>query len=136
MDPSFKTLLTISFITFCAFVYLAYPHRLFLIEGSIGEAKIIAKLSSTQEYTKYEARLASSKLAKANGIIISDRPTLVPGNEVPVFFRRDAATKMLVIEMFAPWVQSLWLLIASLAAFVLGLRERDKQLSKNSNNNV
>ena len=128
LDPSFKALFTISFITFCGFAYLGYPHRGFLIEGSIGEAKIIAKLSSTKEYTKYEARLAGSQTTKENGIIVSDSPSLIPGDKVPVFFRRDDFTKMLIIELFAPWVQSLWLLVASLAAFGLGLRERDKRL--------
>jgi len=130
LDPSFKTLFTISFITFCGFAYLAYPHRGFLIEGSIGEAKIITKLSSTKEHTKYEARLAGSHITKESGIIISDRPSLAPGDKVPVFFRRDDLTKMLIIELFAPWVQSLWLLVASLAAFGLGLRERDKQVQQ------
>ena len=130
LDPSAKTLLCISLITFCAAVYFAIPNMDFLLKGSLGEAKITKKLSTTNEYTVYLARLQKVGKPTKSGTVVSDRPNLNSGDIVPVFYRRDDKSKMLIIELFAPWVRSLWLLAASLAALGLGLRERDKVIKK------
>ena len=127
LDPSAKTLFAISLLTFCAAVYLAIPNTQFLIKGSFGEAKIGKKLSTTSEYTVYLAKLQLSGKEAKRGKITSDRPNLQIGDVIPVFYRRDDHSKMLAIELFAPWVRSLWLLAASFAALGLGLRERDKE---------
>ena len=127
LDPSAKTLFAISLITFCAAVYLAIPNMQFLIKGSFGEAEVGEKLATTSEYTVYLAKLQSSGTEAKRGKITSDRPNLKIGDVIPVFYRRDDHSKMLAIELFAPWVRSLWLLAASFAALSLGLRERDKE---------
>ena len=127
LDPSAKTLFAISLITFCAAVYLAIPNMQFLLKGSFGEAKVGEKLATTSEYTVYRAKLQSLGTEAKRGKIKSDRPNLQIGDVIPVFYRRDDHSKMLAIELFAPWVRSLWLLAASLAALGLGLRERDKE---------
>ena len=127
LDPSAKTLFAISLITFCAAVYLAIPNMQFLLKGSFGEAKVGEKLATTSEYTVYLAKLQSLGTAAKRGKITSDRPNLQIGDIIPVFYRRDDHSKMLAIELFAPWVRSLWLLAASFAALGLGLRERDKE---------
>ena len=101
-----------------------------LLTGSLGEAKITKKLSTTNEYTVYLARLQEVGKQTKAGTVVSDRPNLNSGDIVPVFYRRDDEAKMLIIELFAPWVRSLWLLVASLAALGLGLRERDKVIKK------
>ena len=127
LDPSAKTLFAISLITFCAAVYLAIPNMQFLLKGSFGEAKVGEKLATTSEYTVYLAKLQSLDTEAKRGKISSDRPNLQIGDIIPVFYRRDDHSKMLAIELFAPWVRSLWLLAASFAALGLGLRERDKE---------
>ena len=127
LDPSAKTLFAISFLTFCAAVYLAIPNMQFLIKGSFGEAKIGKKLSTTSEYTVYLAKLQLSGMQSKHGKITSDRPNLKIGDIIPVFYRRDEHSKMLAIELFAPWARSIWLLAASFAALGLALRERDKE---------
>ena len=127
LDPSAKTLFAISLITFCAAVYLAVPNMQFLLKGSFGEAEIGKKLSTTSEYTVYLAKLQLKGIEPTQGKITSDRPNLKIGDIVPVFYRRDEHSKMLAIELFAPWVRSLWLLAASFAALGLALRERDKE---------
>jgi len=127
LDPSAKTLFAISLITFCAAVYLAIPNMQFLLKGSFGEAKVGEKLATTSEYTVYLAKLQSLGTEAKRGKIKSDRPNLQIGDVIPVFYRRDDHSKMLAIELFAPWVRSLWLLAASFAALGLGLRERDKE---------
>ena len=127
LDPSAKTLFAISLITFCAAVYLAIPNMQFLLKGSFGEAKVGEKLATTSEYTVYLANLQSLGTEVKRGKITSDRPNLQIGEVIPVFYRRDDHSKMLAIELFAPWVRSLWLLTASFAALGLGLRERDKE---------
>ena len=127
LDPSAKTLFAISLITFCAAVYLAVPNMQFLLKGSFGEAKIGKKLATTSEYTVYLAKLQLSGMEPKQGKITSDRPNLKIGDIVPVFYRRDEHSKMLAIELFAPWVRSIWLLAASFAALGLALRERDKE---------
>ena len=127
LDPSAKTLFAISLITFCAAVYLAIPNMQFLLKGSFGKAKVGEKLATTSEYTVYLAKLQSLGTEAKRGKIKSDRPNLQIGDVIPVFYRRDDHSKMLAIELFAPWVRSLWLLAASFAALGLGLRERDKE---------
>ena len=127
LDPSAKTLFAISLITFCAAVYLAIPNMPFLLKGSFGEAEIGKKLATTSEYTVYQAKLQLSRMDAKQGKITSDRSNLKMGDIIPVFYRRDEHSKMLAIELFAPWVRSLWLLAASLAALGLALRERDKE---------
>ena len=99
----------------------------FLLKGSFGEAKVGEKLATTSEYTVYLANLQSLGTEVKRGKITSDRPNLQIGEVIPVFYRRDDHSKMLAIELFAPWVRSLWLLTASFAALGLGLRERDKE---------
>ena len=133
LDPSTKTLSAISLITFCAAVYLAIPNMQFLLKGSFGEAEIGRKLSTTSEYTVYLAKLQLSGMVSKQGKITSDRPNLKIGDIVPVFYRRDEHSKMLAIELFAPWVRSLWLLAASFAALGLALRERDKEVAATEN---
>ena len=133
LDPSAKTLFAISLITFCAAVYLAVPNMQFLLKGSFGEAEIGKKLSTSSEYTVYLAKLQLSGIQSKQGKITSDRPNLKIGDIVPVFYRRDEHSKMLAIELFAPWVRSLWLLAASLAALGLALRERDKEAAAAEN---
>ena len=133
LDPSTKTLSAISLITFCAAVYLAIPNMQFLLKGSFGEAEIGRKLSTTSEYTVYLAKLQLSGMVSKQGEITSDRPNLKIGDIVPVFYRRDEHSKMLAIELFAPWVRSLWLLAASFAALGLALRERDKEVAATEN---
>ena len=127
LDPSAKTLFAISLITLCVAVYLAIPNMQFLLKGSFGEAEIGKKLATTSEYTIYLAKLQSSGKEAKRGKITSDRPNLQKGDVIPVFYRRDDHSKMLAIELFAPWARSLWLLAASFAALGLGLRERDKE---------
>ena len=127
LDPSAKTLFAISLITFCAAVYFALPNMQFLLKGSLGEAEISKKLATTSEYTIYLAELKLSGMETKQGKIASDRPNLQKGDVIPVFYRRDEHSKMLAIELFAPWVRSLWLLAASFAALGLALRERDKE---------
>ena len=127
LDPSAKTLFAISLITFCAAVYFAIPNMQFLLNGSLGEAEVDKKLATTSEYTVYLAKLQLSGMEVKRGKITSDRPNLQIGDVIPVFYRRDDHSKMLAIELFAPWVRSLWLLAASFAALGLGLRERDKK---------
>ena len=102
----------------------------FLLKGSLGEAKITKKLSTTNEYTVYLTELQGMDKEAKLGTVTSDRPNLNSGDIVPVFYRRDDESKMLIIELFAPWVRSFWLLAASLAALGLGLRERDKGIKK------
>ena len=127
LDPSAKTLFAISLITFCAAVYLAIPNMPFLLKGSFGEAEIGKKLATTSEYTVYQAKLQLSRMDAKQGKITSDRSNLKMGDIIPVFYRRDEHSKMLAIELFAPWVRSLWLLAASFSALGLALRERDKE---------
>ena len=133
LDPSAKTLFAISLITFCAAVYLAVPNMQFLLKGSFGEAKIGKKLATTSEYTVYQAKLQLSRMDAKQGKITSDRSNLKMGDIIPVFYRRDEHSKMLAIELFAPWVRSLWLLAASFAALGLALRERDKETAAAEN---
>ena len=133
LDPSAKTLFAISLTTFCAAVYFAVPNMQFLLKGSFGEAEIGKKLSTTSEYTVYLAKLQLPGIKSTQGKITSDRPNLKIGDIVPVFYRRDEHSKMLAIELFAPWVRSLWLLAASFAALGLALRERDKEAAAEEN---
>ena len=133
LNPSAKTLFAISLITFCAAVYLAIPNMPFLIKGSFGEAEIGKKLATTSEYTVYQAKLQLSRMDAKQGKITSDRSNLKMGDIIPVFYRRDEHSKMLAIELFAPWVRSLWLLAASFSALGLALRERDKEAAAAEN---
>ena len=133
LDPSAKTLFAISLITFCAAVYLAIPNMPFLLKGSFGEAEIGKKLATTSEYTVYQAKLQLSRMDDKQGKITSDRSNLKMGDIIPVFYRRDEHSKMLAIELFAPWVRSLWLLAASFSALGLALRERDKEAAAAEN---
>lgn len=133
LDPSAKTLFAISLITFCAAVYLAIPNMPFLLKGSFGEAEIGKKLATTSEYTVYQAKLQLSRMDAKQGKITSDRSNLKMGDIIPVFYRRDEHSKMLAIELFAPWVRSLWLLAASFSALGLALRERDKEAAAAEN---
>ena len=133
LDPSAKTLFAISLITFCAAVYLAIPNMPFFLKGSFGEAEIGKKLATTSEYTVYQAKLQLSRMDAKPGKITSDRSNLKMGDIIPVFYRRDEHSKMLAIELFAPWVRSLWLLAASFAALGLALRERDKEAAAAEN---
>ena len=133
LNPSAKTLFAISLITFCAAVYLAIPNMPFLLKGSFGEAEIGKKLATTSEYTVYQAKLQLSGMDAKQGKITSDRSNLKMGDMVPVFYRRDEHSKMLAIELFAPWVRSLWLLAASFAALGLALREHDKETAAAKN---
>ena len=133
LDPSAKTLFAISLITFCAAVYLAIPNIPFLLKGSFGEAEIGKKLATTSEYTVYQAKLQLARMDAKQGKITSDRSNLKMGDIIPVFYRRDEHSKMLAIELFAPWVRSLWLLAASFAALGLALRERDKEAAAAEN---
>ena len=133
LDPSAKTLFAISLITFCAAVYLAIPNMPFLLKGSFGEAEIGKKLATTSEYTIYQAKLQLSRVDARQGKIMSDRSNLKMGDIIPVFYRRDEHSKMLAIELFAPWVRSLWLLAASFSALGLALRERDKEAAAAEN---
>ena len=133
LDPSAKTLFAISLITFCAAVYLAIPNMPFLLKGSFGEAEIGKKLATTSEYTVYQAKLQLSRMDAKPGKITSDRSNLKMGDIIPVFYRRDEHSKMLAIELFAPWVRSLWLLAASFSALGLALRERDKEAAAAEN---
>ena len=133
LDPSAKTLFAISLITFCAAVYLAIPNMPFLLKCSFGEAEIGKKLATTSEYTVYQAKLQLSRMDAKQGKITSDRSNLKMGDIIPVFYRRDEHSKMLAIELFAPWVRSLWLLAASFSALGLALRERDKEAAAAEN---
>ena len=105
----------------------------FLLKGSFGEAELGKKLSTTSEYTVYLAKLQLSRIESKEGKITADRPNLKIGHIVPVFYRRDEHSKLLAIELFAPWVRSLWLLAARFAALGLALRERDKEATAAEN---
>ena len=129
LDPSAKTLFAISLITFGAAVYLAIPNMPFLLKGSFGEAEIGKKLATTSEFTVYQAKLQLPSMDAKQGKITSDRSNLKMGDIIPVFYRRDEHSKMLAIELFAPWVRS----AASFSALGLALRERDKEAAAAEN---
>ena len=101
-------------------------HRRFLIEGSIGEAKIVREGKKLDDYAEYFAKLVYSDRGQKEAMILSDRRDLEVGKKIPVFFQRCDTNKMLVIEVFAPWTRSIWLLTVGLAALGLGFREREK----------
>ena len=126
LDPSAKTLFILSLITIVAAVYFAFPHKEFFIRGSIGEAEIIRQGKKSEDYAEYAAKLVHPYVSPNESIILSDRRNLKQGVKVPVFFRRDDYSKLLIIEIFAPWTRSIWLLTISLAALGLGIREREK----------
>ena len=126
LHPSAQTLFLISIITIAASIYFGFPHRHFLIEGSIGEAQIVREGKKLEDYAEYFAKLVYPDRGQKEAIILSDRRDLEVGKKIPVFFQRGDTNKMLVIEVFAPWTRSIWLLTAGLAALGLGFREREK----------
>ncbi len=126
LHPSAQTLFLISIITIAASIYFGFPHRHFLIEGSIGEAQIVREGKKLEDYAEYFAKLVSPDRGQKEAIILSDRRDLEVGKKIPVFFQRGDTNKMLVIEVFAPWTRSIWLLTVGLAALGLGFREREK----------
>ena len=126
LHPSAQTLFLISIITIAASIYFGFPHRRFLIEGSIGEAQIVREGKKLEDYAEYFAKLVYPDRGQKEAIILSDRRDLEVGKKIPVFFQRGDTNKMLVIEVFAPWTRSIWLLTAGLAALGLGFREREK----------
>ena len=126
LHPSAQTLFSISIITIAASIYFAFPHRQFLIEGSIGEAQILREGKKLEDYAEYVAKLIYPDNGLEEAIIFSDRRDLQVGKKIPVFFQRGDTSKLLVIEVFAPWTRSIWLLTVGLAALGLGFREREK----------
>ena len=126
LHPSAQTLFLISIITIAASIYFGFPHRHFLIEGSIGEAQIVREGKKLDDYAEYFAKLVYPDRGQKEAMILSDRRDLEVGKKIPVFFQRGDTNKMLVIEVFAPWTRSIWLLTAGLAALGLGFREREK----------
>lgn len=126
LHPSAQTLFLISIITIAASIYFGFPHRHFLIEGSIGEAQIVREGKKLEDYAEYFAKLVYPDRGQKEAIILSDRRDLEVGKKIPVFFQRGHTNKMLVIEVFAPWTRSIWLLTVGLAALGLGFREREK----------
>ena len=126
LHPSAQTLFLISIITIAASIYFGFPHRRFLIEGSIGEAQIVREGKKLDDYAEYFAKLVYPDRGQKEAIILSDRRDLEVGKKIPVFFQRGDTNKMLVIEVFAPWTRSIWLLTVGLAALGLGFREREK----------
>lgn len=126
LHPSAQTLFLISIITIAASIYFGFPHRRFLIEGSIGEAQIVREGKKLEDYAEYFAKLVYPDRGQKEAIILSDRRDLEVGKKIPVFFQRGDTNKMLVIEVFAPWTRSIWLLTVGLAALGLGFREREK----------
>ena len=126
LHPSAQTLFLISIITISASIYFGFPHRHFLIEGSIGEAQIVREGKKLDDYAEYFAKLVYPDRGQKEAMILSDRRDLEVGKKIPVFFQRGDTNKMLVIEVFAPWTRSIWLLTAGLAALGLGFREREK----------
>ena len=126
LHPSAQTLFSISIITIAASIYFGFPHRRFLIEGSIGEAQIVREGKKLEDYAEYFAKLVYPDRGQKEAMILSDRRDLEVGKKIPVFFQRGDTNKMLVIEVFAPWTRSIWLLTAGLAALGLGFREREK----------
>ena len=132
LHPSAQTLFLISIITIAASIYFGFPHRHFLIEGSIGEAQIVREGKKLEDYAEYFAKLVYPDRGQKEAIILSDRRDLEVGKKIPVFFQRGDTNKMLVIEVFAPWTRSIWLLTVGLAALGLGFREREKN-QKNKN---
>ena len=127
LHPSAQTLFSISIITIAASIYFGFPHRQFLIEGSIGEAKIVREGKKLEDYAEYFAKLVYPDGSQEEAKILSDRRDLDVGKKIPVFFQRSDTKKMLVIEIFAPWARSIWLLIVGLAALGLGFRERERK---------
>ena len=126
LHPSAQTLFLISIITIAASIYFGFPHRHFLIEGSIGEAQIVREGKKLEDYAEYFAKLVYPDRGQKEAMILSDRRDLEVGKKIPVFFQRGDTNKMLVIEVFAPWTRSIWLLTVGLAALGLGFREREK----------
>ena len=126
LHPSAQTLFSISIITIAASVYFAFPHRQFLVQGSIGEAQIVREGRKLEDYAEYVAKLIYPDNGLEETIILSDRRDLQVGKKIPVFFQRGDTSKLLVIEVFAPWTRSIWLLTVGLAALGLGFREREK----------
>ena len=126
LHPSAQTLFSISIITIAASVYFAFPHRQFLVQGSIGEAQIVREGRKLEDYAEYVAKLIYPDNGLKEAIILSDRRDLQVGKKIPVFFQRGDTSKLLVIEVFAPWTRSIWLLTVGLAALGLGFREREK----------
>ena len=126
LHPSAQTLFLISIITIAASVYFAFPHRQFLVQGSIGEAQIVREGRKLEDYAEYVAKLIYPDNGLEEAIILSDRRDLQVGKKIPVFFQRGDTSKLLVIEVFAPWTRSIWLLTVGLAALGLGFREREK----------
>ena len=126
LHPSAQTLFLISIITIAASIYFGFPHRHFLIEGSIGEAQIVREGKKLEDYAEYFAKLVYPDRGQKEAIILSDRRDLEVGKKIPVFFQRGDTNKMLIIEVFAPWTRSIWLLTVGLAALGLGFREREK----------
>ena len=132
LHPTAQTLFSISIITIAASIYFGFPHRQFLIEGSIGEAQIVREGKKLDDYAEYFAQLVYPDRGQKEAIILSDRRDLEVGKKIPVFFQRSDTNKMLVIEVFAPWTRSIWLLTVGLAALGLGFRERERN-QKNQN---
>ena len=126
LHPSAQTLFSISIITIAASVYFAFPHRQFLVQGSIGEAQIVREGRKLEDYAEYVAKLIYPDNGLEEAIILSDRRDLQVGKKIPVFFQRGDTSKLLVMEVFAPWTRSIWLLTVGLAALGLGFREREK----------
>ena len=126
LDPSAQTLFILSLVTILAAVYFGLPHAKFLIEGSIGDATIVRQGKKLEDYAEYGAKLIYPEDGSKEAIVLSDRRNLTIGTELPVFFIRSDTSQMLVIEIFAPWTRSIWLLTIGLAALGLGVRERDK----------
>ena len=126
LHPSAQTLFSISIITIAASIYFAFPHRQFLVQGSIGEAQIVREGKKLEDYAEYVAKLIYPDNGLKEAIILSDRRDLQVGKKIPVFFQRGDTSKLLVIEVFAPWTRSIWLLTVGLAALGLGFRERER----------
>jgi hypothetical protein len=126
LHPSAQTLFSISIITIAASIYFAFPHRQFLVQGSIGEAQIVREGKKLEDYAEYVAKLIYPDKGLEEAIILSDRRDLQIGKKIPVFFQRGDTSKLLVIEVFAPWTRSIWLLTVGLSALGLGFREREK----------
>lgn len=126
LDPSAKTLFIVSAIAFAGAAFSGYPHAGFLVKGSMGNAEIIKISEPSDEYARYTVRLVDPGSPPGEGIIESDRRNLAVGTVIPVLYRRDNPSRLLSIEIFAPWTRPIWLSMIGLAALGLAVRERDR----------
>mgnify|MGYP003324429104 CR=1 FL=1 len=85
LHPSAQTLFSISIITIAASIYFGFPHRQFLIEGSIGEAQIVREGKKLEDHAEYFAKLVYPDDGQKEAIILSDRRDLEVGKKYRSF---------------------------------------------------